>query len=234
MKTRTINIRVGGVLVLLLLGLVGYLLILMYDVKRDRDALQLGMFDQAKTMVRYKIEIDSLKEQVVEANLTVLHSDKALKESKEYGERLRKLNIRRVNAIGKLEMRIAVLEDSLQLHRGQDTVYVRELITEEDTIPVVEVPFQFGINDRWVAANAFVDELGYGEIDFMVKEMPVEIVLGSRGMFRPSCVSAVSSPNPYLNIERQSFVIVKDNKKKPAAYLATGLLIGTMVTLLLH
>jgi len=229
---KTVSIRISGLLVFALLTIIVFMFLGGGSLKSEIADLNTLLSERDTAIVRYSVTIDSLEYQVAETSLLVIESDKSLKKSEAYAERIEALNLRRVYTIGELNVRIAVLEDSLHLKGGTDTIRVETLITKDDTVPVVRLPFEFGKTNRWMFANASVDTSGLGTIDFMIRELPIELTLGSRGLLRKSHVASVASPNPYVNIDKNNFVVVSSKSKAPLL-LGTGALIGGLTVYLL-
>ena len=150
-------------------------------------------------------------------------------------ERLKKLNIRHVNAIGSLELKVAAMEDSLRVVKGTvfyDTV-VNEVVKVDDR-NLIEIPASFGFQDSWVTSWGIIHEDGMGESGFTIDRLPVEIVLGSKGFFKKTYLSQVGTSNPHVTITKQQFIVTDETKRITPILVVGGIgVIGGVVTTLL-
>ena len=221
MATRTINIRIGGIVLFALMVLCAFLF---WKYKRDTNQMAAQIAEQNEQLDYYTVVVGSLKEQVAEARLLVWSRKDQLMLTQAQVERLKKQNINHVNVIGQLKVTVASLQDSLMLKSGKDTVKVVEYITESgDVNSCVPIPFDFEIQDEWMYSAAGVDATGTGWTSFLLKETPIDLTLGSRGVFKKHYVSAVSTPNPYVGFTANDFQVVQqDIKIPPIVYGTTG------------
>lgn len=188
---------------------------------------------QQGVITEYSIKIDTLKEKVYETELIVVDRKKELNLSKEQLKRLAAQHIKDIKVIAELELQIRALRDSLILNRGVDTVNVEEIIMGEDTVSMVRVPFDFGWKDSWASSWGAVSVDGLGTSGFEVIKLPLDIVLGSRGVFNKGYVSAVSSPNPYVYVSQNNVQLVQKKKGRTAALVTSSALVGALAALLL-
>ena len=176
----------------------------------------------------YTIRVDSLEEVVYESSLIVADRERDLILSRKQIERIKALNIRNVQVIGELNLRLQAYRDSLIIRTGTDTVVLIEYRVDSVTTGyAVPVGSEWSWSDRWARSYAGIDSLGLGYSGFEVKELPLDIVLGSRGLFRKDFVSAVSSANPYLTIDKSNMQVVQKKKAKP---FIVGLALGVVAT----
>ena len=229
--TKTIQIRLGGVV---LLALIIAIIFGVFKYRRDTQRLTSDLLEAEEKVDYYTVVVGNLTEQVAEAKLWVWAKEQALVLTESQVERLRKQNIDHVAAIGRLNVRIAVLQDSLTLKRGTDTIKVVEYVNESgERNDCVPIPFSFDFDDDWAYIYGAVDASGSGDLGFFLKETPVNITLGSKGVFQKEQVVAISSANPYLMITPQDFQIVQKGNKKAPILIGTGAYLAGILTMVL-
>jgi len=218
------------VLALILTGAATFFIVDYVKTKRDVKRAHLAIDAYSNAVKRYSIVVDSLQEQVVESEIMVYAKDNSLRLSQAQTERLRKENIRKVNAITHLELSLSAVQSRLPIKH--DTVIIE--VEKIDNQPMIELPASFGWVDEWVEQWAIIDESGTGEVGFSMESIPLDITLGSRGIFRKEYIEAVSTPNPYVTFNSSQAQLVVPKKTKPIVLVGTiGLITGTVVTLLL-
>jgi len=212
------------------------IILLLVFTHRRNDKLVTALKNADYTIAYYKIKVDSIQERVAEANLSVVEATRKLSLSHEEMERVKALNIRNVRTIGNLKLQIAAMQDSLILYRDSIKVEVEYIPVENsDSLkPVVSVPLHMGWEDQWAKSWADIDINGKGASGFEIKDLPISLTLGSRGVFKKSYVSDVATPNPYLTVTQNQFQIVKQPTWKPIVYSgAIGVAIGTAICVFL-
>ena len=218
------------VLALILTGATTFFIVDYVKTKRDVKRAHLAIDAYSNAVKRYDIVVDSLHEQVVESEIMVYAKDKSLRLSQAQEERLRKENIRRVNAITHLELSLASVQSRLPVKH--DTVYIE--VEKIDDRSMIEIPASFGYQDKWVEQWAIIDESGNGEVGFNIESIPLDITLGSRGLFKKEYIEAVSTPNPYVTFNSSQAQLVVPKKTKPIVLVGSiGLVTGIITTLLL-
>lgn len=221
-KGVTIKVRTW-VLLLAIVLLAGFATYKIVKYRKDVAALEHILKEKDGAIRTFSVIIDGMKEEVRETNLLYVSSHRALKKSEQYAERLKKQNIRYVNAIGSLELKIAAMEDSLKVVKGTvfyDTV-INEVVKVDDR-NLIELPASFGHDSKWAESWGIIYENGLGETGFKIKSLPINITLGHRGWLKPSYVALASSPNPLVDINTIDFVITQQNRYKPIL-IGTGL-----------
>jgi len=230
---KEINIRLGWIILAILVAGLIYTSYKWSMYKRDVHALSSQLQQKNSNLHTFKIVVDGMQETITETKTLLIESNRALRNSEAYGERLRKLGIRKANMIGSLEFEVSSLKDSLKVTSG--TVIVDSIYIESGTTggPSIELPLSFGVEDDWMVAWAEVDVNSLGTVGFKLKNTPLEITVGSRGFIRPSYVASVASSNPHLVITDQSITVVGTKKKSKLLYIGGGIILGGVVTLLL-
>jgi hypothetical protein len=205
---------------------------------RKVDRLSDGLSEANTEIKYYKIVVGNLQESVTENKLRVVSQEKALVLSQKEIERMEAVNLRNVQTIGSLQLQISSMKDSLTLFRDTVRVPVEYIpITEDGDViegegdrPMVELPFSFSTATEWSRSWAAVGTNGLGTIGFEVTKLPINITLGSRGVFRKDYVSIVTTPNPEVSVSAQNFQIVKQERWKPIIYSGvTGLILGGLI-----
>ncbi len=198
---------------------------------REVDRLRSELRASADVIMYHTIEVDSLTEQVAEAKLYIWEKEQHLVMTQAQVERLKKLRIRDVRLIGELEIRLDAFKDSLAV-RDADTVI--RYVERVNDVPMIEVPAFFESDEPWLYMWGNINIAGTGSLGMHLKETPIHITLGSRGVFKKEYVSAISSPNPYITITKNDIQVVQPKITKPTAIAGTvGLLVGAVTTLLL-
>jgi len=229
--TKTIQIRLGGVV---LLALIIAIIFGVFKYRRDTQRLTSDLLSAEQQISHYTVMVDGLKEQVAEAKLWVWSKEQALVLTEAQVERLKKQNINHVTAIGKLNVRIAMLQDSLTLKRGTDTIKVVEYVNENgERNDCVPIPFSFDHDDEWTYIYGAVDASGSGDLGFFLKETKIDLTLGSKGIFNKQSVVSVSSPNPYLMVTPEDFQVVQKGNKKAPILIGTGAYFAGILTMVL-
>ena len=228
---KKIELKLWKILIVtLLLGAgVAYLTSTMVKSHREVVRLRTGMTQCADNLRTYKVVVDGLNEQVTESKLTIVNKDAVISRMVEYSERLEAEKIRDVYAIGTLNAEISLLKDSIPL---PDSITLIDYICEEDSAHAIVLPFTFDFDDSFLYMWGEVDKQGLGTLGMFMKEAPINVTLGSRGVFGKDYVSAVSSPNPYVDITKNDFTLVSKKNKAPF-FVAGGFVTGMVATLLL-
>lgn len=218
------------VLALILSGATTYFIVDYVKTKRDVKRAHLAIDAYSNAVKRYVITVDSLQEQVIEAEMIVYDKSRSLRLSQAQETRLRKENIRKVNAITHLELRLSASQNNLPIKR--DTVFIE--VEKVDNWPMIELPASFGWVDDYAESWGIITEDGNGESGFTVNNLGLDITLGNRGVFRKQYISAISSSNPHVEFDASQTQLVVKKKARP--YIVVGsasLILGTVATLLL-
>ena len=188
--------------------------------------------DQATEQVNmYSIVVDSLEEYVSEAALTLRLKEQEVTVTAAQVARLKAENIKYLNAIGSLRLQLSAAKDSLAVKAPADTV-IREVFIISDK-PMIEVPLSFDYNDRWISMNGSVDVSGKGSLTTVLGDTPIDLAIGSR-LFRRDYITAISSPNPYLQFDMMDIQLVVPKRTKTYIAIggigvAVGILAGSMI-----
>lgn len=227
MKKKTINIRLATLLILLLACTAAYLVFKVVRYRQDVKVLNTSINSKDQAIYAYRALIGGLETTVHETEVLRLESDRALRKSRVYSDRMKALSLRRVYVIADLELKIAFLEDSMEVVEASPSVIYPTSGTAvvEDAkpdSPTISLPASFGRETDWFLTQALINEAGMGSIHFELKSPTLDLTIGRRGVFQKSYVAAVSSPNPYLTIQKQNVVLVQ--KKNPTPYIIGGAL----------
>ena len=215
-KEKVIKVRLATLIFALMVLLVSsgivWTVTKIRQYKRDLVALNQSYEHEKDVGRMYKIHVDGLEEQVVETKALVVESQRALREAEQYAERLKELNLRKVNTIAQLELAIAMMEDSLQVYKSDvfpivDTVFIE--VADVGGVPMIELPASFGNETPEYMTWAVIDEYGLGTTGFEIKKLPLNIVVGSRGFLNQKFVASVSSPMPQVTINSQDVVVAQ-------------------------
>ncbi len=190
--------------------------------KKYKSASQ-GLEQAENNMRIYAITVNELKETVYESKITMAENKRKLNLSQEQVERLKQTNIRKVHAIGELELHISSLKDSLIVYRDVDIEY--EELDVEETVdgPMLPLPVSFSSKDEWLTQQARIGTDGLGSISFDLSPVKIDLTLGSRGLWNKSYVSAVSTNNPYASVTKNNFQLVDKRRKAWPYFVTTGI-----------
>jgi hypothetical protein len=196
---------------------------------RDRDRLEASLEYVNGKVKFYQIIVDNLEEQVSEAKAYAVAKDKDLVLKQDQIDRLEALNIDRLNMIGRLNVHISFLKDSIEGIVPLDTI-VREVEIINDT-PMLPLPTSFRYSDDYLHMFTDVGADGLATMGATLNPTPVEVMIGSRGVFRKDYVSAITSPSPYIEFDMQQIQIVAPKKTKIVAIsggigFVAGVLVG--------
>lgn len=231
-KEKTINVRLGGILVGILLAAI---LAILWGYNRKVDNISSALYESNQKVKYYNTVVDELNETVAETKLWVWSKEQALVLSESQIERLRKQNIDHVNAIGRLELTVSALQDSLTLYRevinATDTI-IKEIPVEViDDRNMIELPVSFGEENEYLTQWAIIDSTGLGSLGFKMQPFSLDITLGSRGVFRKDYIVTAATSNPYFTVDQNNFQVVGTSKIKPAVYgVAAGIVGGAVAT----
>ena len=215
-KVKYLIIVILGVLLMIwaLLAMSGY------NSRLKVDKANIMVLSKRDSIVSYQIEVAGLKEQVYQSNLTVVSRDDDIFKLKEEKDRLKELNIKSINLIGNLKVRVSLLEDSIKpLIPAVPIEDVNEAVKY-----VLPLPNKFTYKDKYVSVFTKIDKIGLAEQGFLLTDPKFNIVVGRRGngvFAKRGDVAIVTTDNPYINIQESNIVLVNKNPK-PLTYMAVG------------
>lgn len=231
MKIQLRLIHVVLIVIALTTSIWAYLSFRMAKYQREQDRLNTELFEANKDIKEYEITVNNLAEYASEVEVQLVSKERALKKLSEEHERVRQLNIKNVNTIGKLRLRVQVLMDSVP---PSDTIIIKQ-DCEGESGSYIKLPLEYPYKDRWVSMNTSVGVNGYASQSFNIDSLPLNITLGGKkeSLFsKQRQVGVVTTPNPYINVQDMSFIQVEDKRKTPAHYLMVGTGVGIAITLL--
>lgn len=228
MTQKVIHIRIAGII---LAVLAVFLVILGIKYLRDTRALRGELNETTEKVEFYEIVVDSMKETVAETKLRLVEKEKQLSLTEQQIERLEEANIQHVKVIGQLKASVSVYKDSLKVK--PDTVKVVQRVIDSVKYNCVPLGSYWDFDDEWVYQWAGIDATGTGDIGFIMKQSPINLTIGQKGLLGRQEVVNVSTPNPYLNIYPQDVQMVIKKNKAPYYWAVGGFLIGGAATLLL-
>ena len=202
---------------LILLSVFGLIFVLFMLSGRNHrlevDRLNMSLYSTQNEVKASRITINNLEQQVYRSDAFVISTEKALKQSEEERETLKKLRIKDIQTISKLELEVSVLKKQGEY---RDTIVItpdvgdepwdEDEVIEPDTIQVASY------KDEWAWANVLM----YPDnptFNFGLYETPLQVTVGYQGLLGNKPTVAVSTPNPYLNITKNNTIIVNENKK---------------------
>jgi len=158
MTIRTRNVIIGVLVAIIVLFLAGYI-----SGHRGKDrateALSRG---QADTISYYQTKIDGINTYIASVEQEIKSLRQAKRDGDITNEELRKLNLRQVNEISSLNLRIDTLLTDIT-HTGRiDTVYA-------DNVPhnALLLPFGFEKKDKWLSLKGEFNSVG--KLDISLK-----------------------------------------------------------------
>ena len=244
---KNVEIKLWKLMLAVAIVTAGLIWLVIHMVNLNRGLTATNERNEA-VLYTYDIVVNDMREKVAERKLLVAETQRLLKLSRDQVERLKEQNIRNVYAIGQLKLQLQAVRDSLPLSRDSIRVPVEQIPAsnvsstssiwdmtadgaEQKTRPMVEVPLRFGWEDEWARSWGTVSINGLGESGFIVKDLPIDLTLGSRGVFNKSYISSVSTPSPYVAIDENNFNLVKTKNHLP--YYMAGSFVAGMVAMML-
>jgi len=202
-----------------------------YQLKLDNASTALYRSD--RDIKEYEIIVSNLSEYVSEQELLVVSKDEAIRSLKQETERLRALNIKHVNTIGELRMKIDILIDSIP---PSDTLIIYK-DCNQDIGSYVKLPLFYRYDDKYVKLTTTIGIDGLSDMNFAINPFDINVVLGTKkeSLFKKSSqVSIVSTSNPYVDVEAVKFMVVEDKRKSPLYYYGVGAGSATGLIILLN
>jgi len=169
-----------------------------------QDTLSTQRYESDMIISSYKIRVDSLEEVVNETEVLYVSSQKALNEIEGERDRLKQEKIKDVRLIGELNAKIEVL--SKQLEAVEPVVIMQDCDSVEGRY--MKIPQNFTFNDQWSWAKVTIDENPV--VSFGVNPVPIHMTIGVKRGHQE--VSAVSTENPYVDIDKNNVIVVEDKK----------------------
>ena len=220
---------IGIIIIFLLLGLSFYLGGIRYRNQRDNVLVRLSQTSNEVSM--YKVKLSDKDRFVAEQEAIIISNWKAIKSLEEEKERLRVLNIKNVQVIGKLNSEIEVLNKALSITDTLTQIVIDTVWKFDDNC--LPLPATLVFNDQWSWSRV---DLGTesGKISFGLTDVNFNITIGDRGgLFKQNkTVVVADTPNPYLDVKSMSFVVVKEEKKwhkRNIVWLLGGVALGGLL-----
>ncbi len=202
-----LQFTIKQIAITLILGaILAFILISRGKYKREADRLNLALFSTQQTVRQKDIIIQGLNQKVFTQEAQVVSSTKALKQSEEEKEYLKKLHIKDVKTISNLGLEVEVLKKQ---GTYKDTVIVRDTITN-----VVDTVKMASYKDQWVYATVVL----YPDnpvFNFGVTNLPLKIILGYQreGLFKKQTLnSVITTECPYVQINKINTIVVQPTK----------------------
>jgi len=181
------------------------------------DSLSTELYGANMKVSEYVIEVNGLQETVAETNTIILSRDNEIFDLKEDKERLRALNIKQVDMIGRLEARIRVIIDSIP----PSTPVV--IIEKPDGV-YAKLPLSYSFKDAYAHMDTDIGLNGKAKMGFGIDSLSINIVVGGQGQgfFKKNKpITAVTTDNPYLSISKSNVALVQ-NQVSPYVYVGVG------------
>ena len=214
----TLKLRTIIIAIIILIASI-YLFIYMsgHNHQREIDTLNTELYESGMEVESYKIQVGELDETVFESGVILIEKDSEILKIKENNDRLRTLNIKNVDVIGKLHARIAVLIDSIS---------PSEVITiiEQPDGNYAKLPLIYSFKDYYADMNTTVNDNGLATMNFSITNLDLNIVIGGQGqgfLKKDKPVSSITTDNPYITIDENTIAIVQNNVS-PITYLGIG------------
>jgi hypothetical protein len=190
--------------------------------RKEEDRLNMALYDAKKEVTSKELIIRDQKVTIFKSEAQIVSSQKALKQSQEEKEYLRKLHIKDVQSITNLTLEIEVLKKQ-GVYR--DTVIIRDTVTN-----VVDTVKQASYKDQWLNVSVL---LYPKKPEFNVKlYTPIKCYIGYQGVFNNKPTVLVTTTNPYVQITKANTVIVEADKgllHKKYPYLIAGFVGGWLI-----
>ena len=184
------------------------------------DNLSTALYEKGVEVESYQIKVGELEETVFEAEALIITKDSEILKIEGNNERLKELNIKNVNVIGRLEARIRVLIDSIP---PSTTI----TIIKEPDGNYAKLPLDYSFKDYYANMHTTVNENGLADMDFSITNLDLNIVIGEKGqgLFKKDKpVSSITTDCPYIQIDENTIAVVQNNT---SPWLLFGLGAGT-------
>jgi hypothetical protein len=220
---------VNGILLVLALGLFLYL----GRCSREGviNGLTLTIGNKDKAILKDSLVIDSVKRYTFVQNAIITSTMKSIKNLEAEKERLKKMHIKDVTAIGELNSTIDVLNK--QLFTPTEPVIIT-IPGSIDSAKYLKLPQEYRFDDEWSYAIAKV-AYPKSSVSFGLTKVPLHIIIGEQGqgLFKArKSVVVIDTPNPYLDIKKADIIVVQPKKgflQRPAVWLGLGLVGGLLI-----
>jgi len=183
----------------------------------DIDMLNTTIYEQGVETETYKVQVNGLEETVFEAQALIITKDSEILNLEGNNARLKELNIKNVDVIGTLRARIAVLIDSIP---PAETI----TIIEQPDGNYAKLPLDYTYTDYWADMHTTVNENGLADMVFVIRELQMNIVIGTKGqgfLKKNKPVSSITTDCPYIQIDESTIAVVQNNVS-PYTYLGIG------------
>lgn len=222
--------------IILLFVTVGGLIWVVFSIVASRYQSQINeantaLYEANRDISQYEIIVDNLAEHASEQELLVVSTQEALFEMEKEGERLRALNMKHVRAIGELQLKIEALITDIP---PVDTLIIYKECDEVEG-SFIKLPQAYRYQDDYIKTATLINEQGLASHRFTVFPFDMPIVLGTKrdGLFKREVeIAAVTTTNPYVDVEDIKFIVV-DKQKKPTPVFVTGVGVGIIGTVVL-
>jgi hypothetical protein len=205
LKTKYVIIAIIGVF--LALFIIGYII-----GQRRGESASNSVISALNSEIRhYIVRIGDDSVYIAQKEQEIKTVKQAKKDGDIRNEELRKLNLKQVNEISRLKLRIDTLLSDIS-HTGQiihtDTVYIDSISHN-----AILLPFSFNKTDQWLNLQGKFNN--QGKLDISLKmDVPVDLWTGiEKKSKKPICV--ITTKSPYVNtlsIKSQKFDLPKINK----------------------
>ena len=161
---------------------------------------------QKEEIKRYSVIIDSVELSVVEKEQEIMSQREAIRNSQIEKEELKKLNIKRLNEITRLKLRI----DTLLTIKPDTNIFV---IDTCDGKPVLPLPYSFSKKDQYLTLRGNLNSQGILDLSLGM-DIPLDIY-GAIDKETKAYKVAITTANKYVNlltISSQKFDVPKVKK----------------------
>jgi hypothetical protein len=178
--------------------------------RQDRDRLNQEVISLQDTIEHRDVTIKGYRLSLARKDAVILTQREAIAAGLIEREELRKLNIKHLNSVTRLEARVDRLLDSIQ-HNGE-IIYVTDTLYVGDTKPCIALPFDFNKKTEYLTLTGNFSSTGVMSAKVEVIA-PLDIYIGLSRKTRDTEVK-VTSPNPDLTVVRLNSVqIVKPTQR---------------------
>lgn len=177
----------------LFLGLLGVVFLFGYVVAQRKGDVRYNraILGHKEEIRRYTVMLDSQDVVVAEKDQEILSQREAIKRGDIEREELRKLNIKRVNEITRLKLRI----DTLLTIKPDTNIFVIDTCNGK---PVLPLPYSFSKKDQFLTLNGTIDTKGTLDLGLGM-DIPLD-VYGAIDKDTKNYKVAITTANKYVNL----------------------------------
>jgi hypothetical protein len=189
-----LTVRTRNIIIATIIAIVG---IFVFGYVKGRVSVKKTMATQINALkgqlTKYEVELDSKTVYVSQIEQELMTLREAKKAGDITNKELKALNLKQVDEISRLTLKIDTLLKNVP-HTGKiDTVYINDM-----PYNAILLPFTFTKKDKWLTLNGAFNNLGILDIDLKL-DASLDVYTGiDKATKKPTCL--ITSDNKYLGV----------------------------------